>query len=177
MKIAIIGYSGCGKSTLARRLGQLYKADVLHLDSVHFLPDWAERETADEQRIVEEFLDTHDAWVIDGNYTKLSYERRLEEADRIVVMLFGRFDCLRRVTKRYAAYKNKTRPDMADGCCEKLDAEFVTWVLWRGRQKARRGRFEAVLHRYPEKTVVLRNQKELDAFADGLEKAEMDGSQ
>lgn len=94
MKIAVIGYSGSGKSTLAAALGKEYGADVLHLDSVHFLPGWKERPDEEKRRVVEAFLDSHDSWVIDGNYTKLFYERRTEEADRIVMMLFGRFACL-----------------------------------------------------------------------------------
>ncbi len=38
MKIAIVGYSGSGKSTLARKLGTIFQADVLHLDTMQFLP-------------------------------------------------------------------------------------------------------------------------------------------
>ncbi|MBO7376520.1 MAG: DNA topology modulation protein FlaR, partial [Clostridia bacterium] len=89
MKIAIIGYSGAGKSTLARKLGEKYGVDVLHLDSVHFLPGWVERERADERKIVADFLDSHAerGWVVDGNYTKLSYERRIDEADLVIMML------------------------------------------------------------------------------------------
>ena len=164
MKIAVIGYSGAGKSTLARALGERYHADVLHLDSVHFLPGWEERKREDEQRIVSDFLDTHDAWVIDGNYTKLSYERRLEEADRIIMMLFNRFDCLLRVAKRYRKYRNKTRPDMGKGCNEKLDGDFVTWILWRSRRKATRDRYKRWQKQYADKVIVLKNQKQLDAF-------------
>jgi adenylate kinase family enzyme len=48
MKIAIIGYSGSGKSTLTRKLAEHYKVEALHLDSVHFLPGWIERENADK---------------------------------------------------------------------------------------------------------------------------------
>ena len=164
MKIAIIGYSGSGKSTLARRLGEFYGAEVLHLDAVHFLPGWGERKREDEQAIVREFLDTRDAWVIEGNYTKLSYERRMEEADRIVMMTFGRFNCLLRGTRRYRKYRNTTRPDMAEGCSEKLDAEFVKWVLWKGRRKAQRRRLAGLRERYGDKTVTLRNQRQADAF-------------
>lgn len=40
MKIAVIGFSGGGKSTLARRLGELYGVEVLHLDTVHHLSGW-----------------------------------------------------------------------------------------------------------------------------------------
>ena len=170
MKIAIIGYSGSGKSTLARELGKRYGAEVLHLDTVHFLPGWVERQAEDEQRIVEEFLDTHDAWVIDGNYRKLSYERRMKEADIIIIMLFNRFDCFRRVRNRYRNYKNETRPDMADGCSEKLDLEFATWVLWRGRTRQKRANYERIRETYPEKSVVLKDQKQTDEYLKTTEK-------
>ena len=164
MKIAIIGFSGSGKSTMAKRLGEYYGAEVLHLDAVHFLPGWAEREKEDEQAIVQEFLDTHDAWVTDGNYTKLSYERRMEEADLILAMTFGRLRCLWRVMKRYLTFRNRTRPDMAKGCSEKLDAEFVKWVLWKGRGKAQRRRIAGLRERYGDKVVTLKNRRQADAF-------------
>lgn len=79
MKIAIVGYSGSGKSTLARELARKYHTDVLHFDTVQFLPDWKVRSDEEKKRITENFLDTHDSWVIDGNYTKLFFERRMEE--------------------------------------------------------------------------------------------------
>ena len=164
MKIAIIGYSGSGKSTLARKLGEFYGAEVLHLDAVHFLPGWEERKREDEQAIVQEFLDTHDAWVIEGNYTKLSYERRMEEADRILMMTFNRFSSLARVMKRYRQYRGMTRPDMAEGCSEKLDAEFVKWVLWKGRGKAQRRWLADLREKYGNKAVTLKNRKQVDAF-------------
>ena len=129
MKIAIVGYSGSGKSTLARRLGEYHHAEVLHLDTVHHLPGWKERDRESEKQIVEAFLDEHAAWVIDGNYSKLFYERRMEEADRIVMLLFNRFSCLYRAYKRYRKYKGKTRPDMAEGCGEKMDRAFAWWIL------------------------------------------------
>lgn len=164
MRISIIGFSGCGKSTLAHRLGECLRAEVLHLDSVHFLPGWAERDREEEQQIVESFLNSHDAWIIDGNYTKLSYERRMEEADEIIIMLFNRFDCLLRVIRRYGKYRNETRPDMVEGCVEKLDGEFVAWVLWKGRKKSVRDRYKRLQEAYPNKITVLRNQKQLNAF-------------
>ncbi len=164
VKTAIIGYSGSGKSTLARRIGEHDRAEVLHLDRVHFLPGWIERPRQEEQEIVKAFLDSRRDWVIDGNYSKLSYDRRMEEADRIILLLFNRFDCIRRVTKRYNAYKDMIRPDMAEGCSEKLDLEFAFWVLWKGRKKAARDRYRRVREKYPDKTVVIRNQKQLDIF-------------
>ena len=164
MKIAIVGYSGSGKSTLARRLGEHHHAEVLHLDAVHHLPGWKERDRESETQIVETFLNEHAAWVIDGNYSKLCYARRMEEADLIVMLLFDRFSCLCRAYRRYRRYKGKTRPDMAEGCGEKMDRAFVWWILHDGRGKVMRDRYKRVQTQYAEKVIVLKNQKQLDAF-------------
>ena len=164
MKICIIGYSGCGKSTLAKALGERYNEPVLHLDSVHFLPNWEERTPEEMRQIVGKFMDKNDGWVIDGNYNKCDFERRLEEADEIIFMNFNRFACFFRAWKRYFRYKGKTRTDMAVGCNEKFDWEFIKWLLVSGRTKSRREHFARVLCKYPQKTVVLKNQKQLTAF-------------
>ena len=162
MKIAIIGYSGSGKSTLARKLGIIFQADVLHFDAVQFLPGWEIRPEEDKKKITKEFLDTHDSWVIDGNYSKLFYERRMMEADVIIMLLFNRFSCLCRVVRRYLKYKNQTRPDMGEGCTEKLDREFIRWVLFDQRTKQAKKRYAQVYSQYKEKVIIVKNQRQLD---------------
>ena len=164
MKIAIMGYSGSGKSTLAKELAQIYGADVLHFDSVQFLPGWKVRDEKEKRKMTEKFMDTHESWIIDGNYSKLCYERRMEEADEIVILLFNRFDCLCRAYRRYRQYKNTTRPDMAEGCNEKFDLAFIKWILWEGRSKRARARYGQAVSRYGTKTVVIKNQKQLDRY-------------
>ena len=104
MKIAIIGYSGSGKSTLARKLAERYNIPVLHFDRVQFRPNWEIRPQKSKEVMTKAFLDLHSDWVIDGNYSKLSFERRMAEADVIILLLFGRFSCLYRVTHRYLKY-------------------------------------------------------------------------
>ena len=170
MKISILGYSGAGKSTLARTLGKHHGIDVLHLDSVQFLPGWVVRDKDEKQNLVAEFLDTHDSWVIDGNYSKLSYDRRMESADLIVLLLFNRVNCLFRAYRRYRTFKGITRPDMGEGCNEKFDKEFVKWILWEGRNKAARSRYKSLISMYKYKTVVIRNQRQLNRFVDSLGK-------
>ncbi|MBQ9080156.1 MAG: DNA topology modulation protein [Clostridia bacterium] len=164
MKIAIIGYSGSGKSTLARKLGQKYGVDVLHLDAVHWLPGWKERSREEKNIIVGEFLDTHSAWVIDGNYSKQHFERRMAEADQIIFMSFNRFACLWRVIKRYRTYKGKTREDMGAGCNEKVDRAFVKWVLHDGRTKKAKSKYHDVMEHYGDKVIIIKNQRQLDSF-------------
>ena len=170
MKIAIIGHSGSGKSTLARTLSEKYGIPVLHFDTVQFRPNWEIRPQASKEVMTRVFLDLHKDWVIDGNYSKLSYQRRMEEADVIVVMLFNRWRCLYRVTKRYLKYKNKTRPDMAQGCKEKLDREFVKWILRDGRSKAAKDRYGWVISQYAHKVIVVKNQRQLNAVQKKIDK-------
>ena len=164
MKIAILGYSGSGKSTLARELGARYGVPVLHLDTVQFLPDWQVRGHDEKLALVRDFMDSHDSWVIDGNYTKLLQERRLEEADAIVLLLFNRFSALARVIRRYDRFRGKSRPDMTEGCREKLDAEFVRWVLWKGRSRQTREHFRSIRAQHPDKCVVLKTQRQIDRY-------------
>ena len=164
MKIAVLGYSGSGKSTLARTLGELYGVPVLHLDRVMFLPDWKERPKDEQIAIVRDFMDENEGWVIDGNYSNLLQERRLEEADEVVFLLFNRFSALARVAKRYRRYRGQSRPDMAEGCGEKLDAEFIRWVLWEGRSRKKRAGFERKRKLCGDKCAVLKNQRQIDRW-------------
>ncbi len=164
MKIAILGYSGSGKSTLARALAAKYALPVFHFDTVQFLPGWVIRDRDEKAQMTKAFMDTHDAWVIDGNYTRFFFERRMEEADVILLLLFNRFSCLRRAYRRYRTYKNQTRPDMAEGCCEKFDWEFTKWILLKGRTRDIQARFRSVIAHYPKKAVVLKNQTDLNRY-------------
>lgn len=170
MKISILGYSGAGKSTLTNRLGKLYNIPVLHLDTVQYMENWQEREKEEKLKIVEEFLNKNSSWVIDGTYSGLHFQRRLEESDMIIMLLFNRFVCFKRVVSRYREFKGHTRPDMADGCCEKLDLEFARWVLFDGRTSKKRAKFKRVAEEYPQKTVKIKNQIQLERFMQGKKK-------
>lgn len=162
MKIAIIGYSGCGKSTLALQIARENDMPLLHLDQVHWLPGWIECPEEQEKKKVKKFMDNNDSWVIDGNYQSLEYSRRMEEADRIIFLSFPRIVCLFRAWKRAEKYRGKTRSSMAEGCPEKLDAEFVFWILHGGRTRSIQKGYKQIMKKYREKTVKIHNQKELD---------------
>ncbi len=170
-KIALIGHSGSGKSTLAAFLGERLGLPVLHIDRIHFLPGWVERETEDELSLMREFLDENASrgWVIDGNYRKLEHERRMEEADLIIYMNFNRFACFARAYRRSLKYRNRVRPSIADGCNEKFDKDFVKWILKGGRTKPKLERYAALVRQYSEKSVEIKNQRELDRLKKAFE--------
>lgn len=161
MKIAVLGYSGAGKSTLAAQLGQQLDLPVLHLDRVHWLPGWVEQEKETELEQAGQFLDTHDCWVVDGNYLSLWGERRLEEADLILMLQFSRWICLKRVLKRQRQNRGCSRPSMTQGCLEKLDREFLCWILRDGRNAAHREEYRGILARYPQKALRFTSPKAL----------------
>lgn len=142
MKIAILGYSGCGKSTLAAYLSTYYHIPLLYLDTVQFEADW----------------------VIDGNYASFLQSRRLKEADYIIYMPFSRWSCLLRALNRYHRYKNTERESMADGCIEKIDLAFIWWILYKGRTAKKKQYYNNILRTYSKKSIILKNQKQLDAF-------------
>lgn len=158
MKIAVIGYSGAGKSTLAARLGELYRAPVLHLDTVQFLPDWQIRPIEDGRRIVHNFMQREN-WIIDGNYSKFFREERLEQADMIIFLDFPRFKCLYYAFSRYIKYRGKTRPDMAVGCNEKFDREFFWWILHKQRTKKYHSQYKQICRKYKDKLIRLKSRR------------------
>lgn len=164
MKIAIIGYSGSGKSTLAIKLAKKFDLPTLHFDRIQFLPNWEIRNDEEKLRLTEEFLNNNDSWVIDGNYTRFCFERRMQEADKIIFLSFNRFSCLYRTYKRYLKYKNTTRPDMAEGCNEKFDFEFAKWVFYKGRTKKIKKYYKSIVNQYRNKVTVIRNQKQLNKY-------------
>ncbi|MBQ7058834.1 MAG: topology modulation protein [Firmicutes bacterium] len=164
-KIQIIGFSGSGKSTLAGTLAERFQLPVLYLDTVFWLPGWEKRPREEQREILAEFLAAHpDGWVIDGNYTKNHYSRRMEEADQIIFMNFNRWRCLWRVLKRWITYQGKSRASMTVGCEEKIDLPFIKWVLWDSRRPEPLSRYRYIGEKYADKFVELKNPRQVDEF-------------
>ncbi|MDQ0223165.1 DNA topology modulation protein [Streptococcus moroccensis] len=168
MKIAIIGYSGGGKSTLASKLADAYNIPKLHLDQLQFLPDWQSRLQSEVAQDVKIFLDNHPEWVIDGNYSFAHYDRRMAEADQIIFLNFNRIQSLWRAVKRYQTFKGRVRDSSAPGCPEQLDWEFIYWILWKGRSRRAKQRYQELIEKYPKKVIVLKNQTDIDLFLEKL---------
>lgn len=163
MKIAVMGYSGSGKSTLAKYLAGIYDIPLLYLDRVNFESDWQERAVEEARAIVRDFMAQPD-WVIDGNYQRFYQQERLEQADQIILMLFNRFSALWRIVQRNWQFHNRSRESMADGCTEKLDLEFLGWILLRGRTPAKIRHYHHLIRQYGDKVTVIRNQRQLERF-------------
>ena len=133
-RVLVIGSGGSGKSTVAAQLGELLGLEVQHLDKFYWSSGWVEPARDEWIKTVTDLTD-RDAWIMDGNYSG-TLELRLQKADTIVFLDLPRVLCLWRILKRRFLYRNGTRPDMAEGCNEQLNFEFVEWV-WNYPRRSR----------------------------------------
>ncbi|GAA5416775.1 hypothetical protein Pryu01_01814 [Paraliobacillus ryukyuensis] len=133
-KIIIVGSGGAGKSTLAQQLGDKLHIPVHHLDSYFWKPNWVSI-SREELVDIQLGLMQQDSWIVDGNYSG-TLDLRLKQADTVIFLNYPTWRCLYGIVKRRIQYHNKTRPDMGEGCTEKLDMEFFKWVARFQKDKA-----------------------------------------
>ena len=133
-KIIVIGSGGAGKSTFSLRLGAATGIEVIHLDRLFWKPGWIETPNDEWSRIVEEALNA-ESWIMDGNFGG-TREMRMQACDTIIFLDVPRLVCIWRVLKRWAVYRKKSRPDMAEGCAERFDWKFLDWI-WNYPKKSK----------------------------------------
>ena len=160
-RIQIMGCSGAGKSTLARHLGEKTGLPVVHIDRLFWKRDWVESTKAEiDEKILK--AASEDRWILDGNYSR-TLQERLDRCDLVIYLDFSRWFCILSVVRRYLQNKGQIRPDMAEGCPEKIDWEFLHWI-WTYNRKHRK-KFLEMLGRMPEgKVVILKNRKAVNWF-------------
>jgi adenylate kinase family enzyme len=148
-------------------LGALTGLKVIHLDVLHWKPDWTEPDKSEWQKTVETAL-KGDAWIIDGNFGG-TMEMRIRASDTVIFLDLPRTLCVYRILKRVATYRKGTRPDMAEGCDEKFDWEFLKWV-WNYPERSR-PKVEALLKpvENEKKVIRLKSKREVENFFVNLE--------
>lgn len=161
-RIAVIGSPGAGKSTVARKLGEMLGLEVFHLDRLYWKPGWKSTPRAEWVPLQDELV-RRPAWIIDGNYGS-TLEIRVAAADTVVFLDYPRLLCLWRALKRVVQYRHKSRPDMGEGCDERVDGEFLRFI-WGFPDRERPG-VMAILDRYRagKRLVHLRSPREAEAW-------------
>jgi adenylate kinase family enzyme len=163
-RVLVIGSPGAGKSTLSVEVARLAGLPLIHLDRLHWKPGWVESGREEFDSKLRDVL-AGERWVIDGNYGR-TLPLRLTRADTVIDLDLPRWQCVLGILRRAAAHRGKTRSDMADGCPERIDWEFLAYTLRFGGGGRRR--LEASLRRFNGRRITLRSRREVRAFVAGL---------
>lgn len=167
-KVAVIGCGGAGKSTFSRILSEVLNISVYHLDKLNWKPGWVPT-PKDEWNNLMNSLVSKEEWIIDGNYGR-TLDIRLKNADTIVFLNMPMYLCIYRIVKRRFMYNGKSRPDMNEGCPEKLDISFIKWV-WGYNKNQKPIILEKLNKLSKEKNVIILNSSsEVDKFIYDLKK-------
>lgn len=120
-------------------IGEKLGLPVFHMDrEVYWLPGWVERDKADQVRQVERIA-AQEHWVIDGNNSS-TLPIREARADLLIWLDLPLPLRLSRVIRRNLQQRGHSRPDMADGCVEKLHMlpGFLHFIVTTGRKSRRK---------------------------------------
>lgn len=161
-KVLVIGSSGAGKSVFAARLAERAGLPLIHLDTVYWRPGWVKTPREEWIGTVDGLL-ARDAWVMDGNYAG-TMDRRIAACDTVVFLDLPRAVCLWRAVKRRIVFHRRARPDVTQGCDERLTWQFIQWI-WRYPARRRPGILAKLAALRPDqRAVVLRSPAEVDEF-------------
>ncbi|WP_066890032.1 DNA topology modulation protein [Clostridium nigeriense] len=165
-RVLVIGCGGSGKSTFSRNLSEKIKLPVIHLDKLFWKEGWVNISKEEFDSLLNEEL-KKEKWIIDGNYDR-TLKERLKRCDTVVYLDYPRRVCLFGVIKRVISSYGKVRPDMAGGCPERFDLDFMKWI-WNFN-KTHRANFYNILKEEKDKDIyIFKNRKECNNFLVNLQ--------
>ncbi|MCP4135719.1 MAG: hypothetical protein GY754_32425 [bacterium] len=167
-RILIIGSCGAGKSTIALRLQKIVPIEIYHLDRYFWNPGWVPTEDSEWETKVKHIIDNNDTFIIDGNYYN-TLEMRIARADTIIFLDIPRWICVFRVLKRilFSKIGILKRDDMAAGCRERFDLEFLKYV-WDFNENFRSRNYELLPVNKEIQIHILKNNKDISLFFNNI---------
>ena len=164
-KILIIGISGTGKTFLAEKLSDFFKIPITHYDQLVWGECWQEVDEKIVEQKIKEVI-KKDKWIIEG-YIHPAAKIKLDKADIVIYLDYSGFQAMLGGIQRWWKYRGKKRPEMASGCIEKFDFNFLK-IMWKRRE---RPEIEEAIKNFEDKVVRLKSRKETEIFLDELFKS------
>jgi adenylate kinase family enzyme len=132
-RVLVIGCSGSGKSTIAQRLSERFGLPYISMDrDIFWMPGWQPRPRPEALARMQAIV-ARERWIIDGT-SPGTLALRLPRAHLVLWLRPPRRVSLYGVLSRWLRYRGRTRPEMADGCPERISREFLTYV-WNFEKK------------------------------------------
>lgn len=162
MKIAIIGNAAGGKTRLAKALSDKYNLPVTHIDSIQFIAGLKIRPLNETRAVLTEITSTP-SWIIDGYGPLDLLEKRLQQADKVILIDFS-------ISKHYWWFfkrqiKNiwSPRQELPSGCYELSFKHTIKVIksMWKAH-KQMRPELLRILSRdhYKNKLILVQNQSQ-----------------
>ncbi len=145
-RVLVLGCPGSGKSSFARKLHQLTKLPLTHLDNIF----WKEDKTHISREEFDEKLDEilkQEYWIIDGDYQR-TYEVRIRACDTIFFLDYDEKTCIKGIEERIG----KKREDMP-WIEEETDPKLIEII--RNYKRGRVPVLQKLFQRYHDKTVII----------------------
>ncbi len=132
-RIMVVGCSGGGKSTLSQKIAARFGLAYVSIDrDVLLLPGWVQRDKEDQRAIIVAKIQL-ERWIMDGTNPS-TFDIRLPRTDIIIWVRMPRLVCVWGVLSRWVKWMGRTRQEMAPGCIEKVDWEFLRFI-WTFEEK------------------------------------------
>lgn len=126
-RVLVMGCSGGGKTTMSLQLCKLLDLPFVSMDREFFwLPGWVKRTKVEERALISAKI-AQERWLMDGTGPS-TFDLRVPRADAVIWIRMPRMFCLYGAIRRLAKWYGRERLEMAPGCPERLDWEFLHYI-------------------------------------------------
>ena len=168
MRITIIGHAASGKTTLAKKISRKLDIPHIHLDRFWFESGGLDVQKGNNKKVeyvqgyirnkVEDFI-MQENWVSDGFYSKVQ-PLIIDRADQLIFIDIPLYTRIANHIKRVFRDERHQELNMWD------EFLFIFEIIKRFFLKD--AKYRKFIAQYPEKLLVLKSYKEVDAYLEGL---------